>query len=866
MAAFSVPQPVKVEPGKKTRQKKWNIRDDPITWQNWYKHINWLHTPVLISTPIIAIYGFYTTKLQLYTAIWAIAYYFITGLGITAGYHRLWAHRAYKASRPFEIFLIFAASGAVEGSIRWWCRDHRSHHRWTDTDSDPYNAHKGLFYSHLGWMLLKQNPNTTGRADISDLSADPLIMLQSRYYGVFAIVMGFIFPTAVAGFYFATICRLVFVHHATFCVNSLAHYLGDTPFDDRHTPRDHFITAFFSLGEGYHNFHHEFPGDYRNAIRFYQYDPTKWLIKTLSYFGIVHHLKTFPENEIKKGQIIMCQKKLDYEKKTIDWGKPLDQLPIYTYEEYEKNAKSNNWICIEGIIHDITDFMEDHPGGKAILIASRGEDMTNAFNGGVYDHSNAARNLLSSFRIGVISGGGEVMSQGYGTPQQYGQQQPGQPPYGQQHGPPPQVPPGADSQLWFWFQAVDTDRSGALTTEELQKALINGDWSPFNIETVRLMMNMFDTEFAGLWRYIEDWKKCFTTFDADGSGTINFGELKNAMKTFGYNLSDNFINLLIKKYDKYAGNKTGKGDVTFDNFVQSCVTVKTLTDSFRRYDTDNDGWILINYEQEDMAAESKIELQPPLSPFGNAVAGSLGALIALFITYPLDITKTRLQVQSKSDSSKIAKNEYYHSTKDALYKIISSEGISGLYAGLPAGLIGVASTNFAYFYWYSLIRSYYQNKRSSSSLSTTTELILGAFAGALAQIFTIPVSVITTRQQTTKSHDRKDLIGTTKEIISEDGITGLWKGLKPSLILCVNPAITYGALSKTIATIFTYPYIMAKVRLQWKPPKSDLKDGIDFEECEEDSSNFKRNIKYKGAIDVLRKVLATDGVQGWYKS
>jgi Ca2+-binding EF-hand superfamily protein len=202
---------------------------------------------------------------------------------------------------------------------------------------------------------------------------------------------------------------------------------------------------------------------------------------------------------------------------------------------------------------------------------------------------------------------------GGAPPPNYGQ---GPPPgaYGQQGGylPPPQgrpppnsgpqqPPPGADQQLFYWFQAVDTDKSGALTTEELQKALINGDWSPFNIETVRLMMNMFDTdntgtitfpEFAGLWRYIEDWKKCFQTFDADGSGTINFNELKTALRTFGYNLSDNFINLLIKKYDKY-----GKGDVTFDNFVQSCVTVKTLTDAFRRHDTDNDGWILINYEQ-----------------------------------------------------------------------------------------------------------------------------------------------------------------------------------------------------------------------------------------------------------------------------
>lgn len=118
----------------------------------------------------------------------------------------------------------------------------------------------------------------------------------------------------------------------------MAHYLGDTPFDDRNTPRDHFITAVLSLGEGYHNFHHEFPSDYRNAIKFYQYDPTKWLIKFLSYFGITHHLKKFPENEIKKGQIIMKQKRLEEEKGKINWGKPLDELPIYTFEECKSDT------------------------------------------------------------------------------------------------------------------------------------------------------------------------------------------------------------------------------------------------------------------------------------------------------------------------------------------------------------------------------------------------------------------------------------------------------------------------------------------------------------------------------------------------
>ncbi|CAJ0927766.1 5684_t:CDS:2 [Entrophospora sp. SA101] len=168
--------------------------------------------------------------------------------------------------------------------------------------------------------------------DISDLNSDPLLRFQHRNFLYFALGMGFLLPT-LGGFYFAAVLRLVVVHHATFCVNSLAHFLGDAPFDDRRTPRDHFLTAIFTLGEGYHNFHHEFPMDYRNAIKFYQYDPTKWLIRFLSYFKLTHHLKKFPDNEIKKGILLMKQKKLDDAKKLLYWGVPLNQLPVYTFDE-----------------------------------------------------------------------------------------------------------------------------------------------------------------------------------------------------------------------------------------------------------------------------------------------------------------------------------------------------------------------------------------------------------------------------------------------------------------------------------------------------------------------------------------------------
>ena len=140
----------------------------------------------------------------------------------------------------------------------------------------------------------------------------------------------------------------------------------------------------------------------------------------------------------------------------------------------------------------------------------------------------------------------------------------------------------------------------------------------------------------------------------------------------------------------------------------------------------------------------------------------------------------------------------------AIQKIIEHEGITGLYSGIHGSLLGVASTNFMYFYWYSVVRKLYTAyKKTSTPASTAAELSLGAVAGALAQLFTIPVAVITTRQQTQPRDERKGLIETGKEVInSEDGWTGLWRGLKASLVLVVNPSITYGAYSRLRERLF----------------------------------------------------------------
>ncbi|KAI9357251.1 hypothetical protein DFJ73DRAFT_198855 [Zopfochytrium polystomum] len=379
------------------------------------KDINWLHTPLILGTPIIGLYGAFTTPLLFKTAVFAFLYYVATGFGITGGYHRYWAHRAYEASRPYQLVVLALATGAMEGSVRWWCRDHRAHHRFTDTPKDPYNANYGLFWAHLGWMLMKQDPKKIGRVDISDLNRDPILRFQHRHYLALSVFMAFLFPAMVAGlgwgdwrggFFYAGVLRLVFVHHATFCVNSLAHYLGETSFDDRHTPRDHFITALVTLGEGYHNFHHEFPSDYRNAIKWHQYDPTKWLIWLCSLVGLTYDLKMFPENEIIKGRIQMEQKKIDEIKARLDWGVPIEKLPTLTFEEIQTTIKETGrqLVIISDIVYDVAKFMDDHPGGKGFLSSSIGRDMTVSFNGGIYNHSSAARNLMSSMRFAVVKG------------------------------------------------------------------------------------------------------------------------------------------------------------------------------------------------------------------------------------------------------------------------------------------------------------------------------------------------------------------------------------------------------------------------------------------------------------------------------
>ena len=252
--------------------------------------------------------------------------------------------------------------------------------------------------------------------------------------------------------------------------------------------------------------------------------------------------------------------------------------------------------------------------------------------------------------------------------------------------------------------------------------------------------------------------------------------------------------------------------------------------------------------------------------------------------------KTRLQVQEKRKATDPVDAAHYTSTWDAISKIVADDGILGLYSGMNGALIGVASTNFAYFYWYSVVRTLYiSSKTVPTAPGTIAELSLGAAAGAIAQVFTIPVAVITTRQQTQVKGEKKGMFDTAREVInSDDGYSGLWRGLKASLVLVVNPAITYGAyqrlreiifpgkanlrpmeafckywnlkeatiyllfivlgaMSKSLATIATQPLIVAKVGLQSKPPPS------------------RQGKPFKSFIEVMKFIVENEGLLGLFK-
>lgn len=280
--------------------------------------INWPATITLIGSPILAlivipIYAYYRDfSLVAWLSLFFLLAY--SSLGITAGYHRLWSHRAYNASLPLKIFLMIGGTFAIQNSILYWSAGHRVHHRYVDDyDKDPYSIKRGFWYAHLGWMIRNYPSSPKDYSNVPDLLNDKLVMFQHNHYIPLVItvhvailcILGWVVGDFWGVLLLGGLVRLILSHHVTFFINSLCHMYGKRPYTDENTARDNFWLAIATWGEGYHNYHHIFQYDYRNGVKWWQYDPTKWLIWTCSKLGLASDLRRIPSFNIKKAELAM---------------------------------------------------------------------------------------------------------------------------------------------------------------------------------------------------------------------------------------------------------------------------------------------------------------------------------------------------------------------------------------------------------------------------------------------------------------------------------------------------------------------------------------------------------------------------------
>jgi stearoyl-CoA desaturase (delta-9 desaturase) len=290
-----------------------------------------------------------------------VVFLYANGMSITGGYHRLWAHKSYDAHWSLKLVYLIFGTMALQNSVFAWASGHRTHHlNVDDVDKDPYSIKRGFWFAHIGWMMREYEGGKPDFTNIPDLRRDPMLAFQHRYYLPLALLTNFGLPL-LAGwligdvwgtFILAGVLRLVVSHHVTFFINSLAHMWGSRPYTDENTARDNPVLAFFTYGEGYHNYHHIFAHDYRNGVRWWQWDPTKWMIAGLQFVGLTKRLKRTPAFQIQRALLAMqftrAQEKLARLPQAVAAHSHIEQLRQRIAHEYETFlAALSDWARVK---------------------------------------------------------------------------------------------------------------------------------------------------------------------------------------------------------------------------------------------------------------------------------------------------------------------------------------------------------------------------------------------------------------------------------------------------------------------------------------------------------------------------------------
>jgi stearoyl-CoA desaturase (Delta-9 desaturase) len=241
------------------------------------------------------------------------------GMSITVGYHRLWAHHAFKARAPLRLLLAIFGAMALQNSILNWAARHRVHHRYVDdVERDPHSIKSGFWHAHIGWMLRAWPATQADYSRVKDLEKDPIVMWQHRHYWtlvwttnlVLPLLLGLLVGDVIGMLLLAGVLRLVLSHHFTFFINSLAHMWGKRPYSDENTAVDSGLVALLTWGEGYHNYHHAFQADFRNGVRWWQYDPSKWVINLFAWVGLAYDRRRTPTFKIERARLQMQLRRL----------------------------------------------------------------------------------------------------------------------------------------------------------------------------------------------------------------------------------------------------------------------------------------------------------------------------------------------------------------------------------------------------------------------------------------------------------------------------------------------------------------------------------------------------------------------------
>ncbi|XP_075146045.1 acyl-CoA Delta-9 desaturase-like [Haematobia irritans] len=276
--------------------------------------IVWLRVLFFGVSHIAAFYGGYLALVsaQWKTNVFAFVCFVLGTIGTTVGSHRLYSHRSFKAKWPLQIMLIIMQTMSLQFSLYHWVRDHRVHHKYTETNADPHNANRGFFFSQIGWLLCKKHPDVVAKSktiDFSDLENNYLIMFQHKYYIILSVLFCFIVPTIIPmyfwnetiqnGYFVAGVFRWIFSLHTTGTVNSLSHMYGNKPYDKDYKPAENKFASIVTFGEGWHNYHHAFPWDFRTSEFGFSLNWSTAFIRFFAKIGWAYDLKTVSPEVIK---------------------------------------------------------------------------------------------------------------------------------------------------------------------------------------------------------------------------------------------------------------------------------------------------------------------------------------------------------------------------------------------------------------------------------------------------------------------------------------------------------------------------------------------------------------------------------------